>query len=84
MSDRLYVDVSSTDLGSQRIAVTCALHFLYSELYHESLFEQITIEDTVNNHTVVFPCSRWLAANADDGMIERQLIGDDFDNRGNN
>ncbi|KAK3751648.1 hypothetical protein QZH41_020133 [Actinostola sp. cb2023] len=43
--------------------------------------DKITIEDTVNNHTVVFPCSRWLATNADDGMIERQLIGDDFDNR---
>uniref|UniRef100_A0A6P8J2Q7 Uncharacterized protein LOC116306425 isoform X2 n=1 Tax=Actinia tenebrosa TaxID=6105 RepID=A0A6P8J2Q7_ACTTE len=36
--------------------------------------DKVTVEDSKNEESVVFPCSRWLATNADDGMIERELM----------
>jgi hypothetical protein len=34
----------------------------------------VTVEDPKKEEPVVFPCNRWLATNADDGMIERELV----------
>ena len=36
--------------------------------------DKVTVQDLKRGHTFEFPCDRWLATNADDGAIARDLV----------